>query len=320
MDHTRLEAGFALKPWIDTKTGDYDKRSTDEFLKALSVCAVDIVNKAMKDGPTAAEDLFSPEKLDLKLSKDLLYRNISGMSLKDIKKLLDDVVRETPSGKMLRLKALLAGVKDVRALRRNAGIRKLLNEIPVENDKVRRLLCEIEKKQSLILAKSFPSADPDKLWDFTIYPKAIAVTRRAAVSGFDAVFWSTLAHDTFHAYHYALFVQSGKAAKWNGAESRVVKESMGVTFEYNYILDAEKKGTITAGDSEALRREMLDEWLGNDVSGWVYSGALGIVYKTVPDHSFTKMDRLIEYSLEDWERPANAIKAGYYSAKMNLPL
>lgn len=324
MNSIGLKIGAPLDRWIDPKTGKYDKNTADEFLKALAVCAVDIVNEFSEGGAVFQNKYFSPEALDLKLSNELPCRKSAGMPLADIKKLLDEIIAETPDDRLLQLKEMLAGTKDVRALRRNLEIRRILNEIPLESEKLCKLFFEIDKKQSLILAKSFPSAAPDKLWDFTLYPRAIAVSRRTAASSFGATFWATLAHDTFHAYHYSAFVERGIASQWNSktfpSESRIVKESIGVTFEDGFVTGCKERGIFTAKEADVYRREMLTEWLSNDVNDWVYSGALGIVENTMPDSRFAQINCLVEYSLKDWLLPATAIKAGYYAAKVRHSL
>ncbi|MBO4862417.1 MAG: hypothetical protein J5535_05930 [Firmicutes bacterium] len=319
-NYTVSNIGFPVGQWIDTSTGEYDKYHVRELLRDLYGCAEDILRMTLRfEEPVFINNGLFPEKLNIKLSEDILYES-SGVSLKDIRKMLNDIIKDIPDKRLVVLKEMLDKINGIKELEVGFEIRRYINDIHPENEKVRKLLGQIENKQSLVLGKFIPSKGTDKLGNIILYPKAIAISKRTKASSFDTVFWTTFAHEIFHAYHYGAFVQNGKADRWNdslnGTESKMVKESLAAAFESKFVFQCESDGSIPHDLSKGLRRELEYEWIDNDLLDWPYSGALGIIREELPAFDFPLFTKLIECSLEDWELPAEAIMAGYYTLKV----
>ena len=320
-NYTVPNIGFPLDQWIDANTGEYDKYSVRELLRSLSDCVKDILRMTLRfENPVFINNGLFPEKLNIKLSEDILYES-TGVSLKDIRKLLDDIIKDIPDKRLIVLKEMLDRIKSARELVSNAEITGLINKIEPEDEKVRKLISLIINKQFLLLGKFIPSKDLRKLGNIILYPRAIAISKRTKASSFDTVFWATFAHEIFHAYHYGAFAQNVKTDRWNDSlyrsESKIVKESLADAFESKFVLQCESEGIISHGLSKRLRSEMEYEWLENDVLDWPYSGAWGIIEDTLPVFDFPLFTMLIKCSLEGWALPVEAIMAGYYTAKVN---
>ena len=319
-NYTVSNIAFPVGQWIDTSTGEYDKYSVRELLRDLSDCVEDILRMTLGfEKPVFINNGLFPEKLNIKLSEEILYDSY-GASLKDIRKMLDDIIKDIPDKRLIVLKEMLDKIKGIKEFEINSEIRRYINEIHPENEKVRKLLGQIENKQSLVLGRFYHSKDTNKLGNIILYPRAIAISKRTKASSFDTVFWATFAHEIFHAYHYGAFVQNGKPDRWNDSlnrsESKIVKESLAAAFESKFVLQCESDGIIPRDLSKGLRREFEYEWLDNDVLDWPYSGAWGIIREELPAFDFPLFTKLIECSLEGWELPAEAIMAGYYTVKV----
>ena len=319
-NYTVSNIGFPVGQWIDTSTGKYDKYSVRELLGNLSDCVEDILRMTLRfEEPVFINNGLFPEKLNIKLSEDILYESY-GASLKDIRKMLDDIIKDIPDKRLIILKEMLDKINGIKELEVGSEIRRYINDIHPENEKVRKLLGQIENKQSLVLGRFYPSKDTNKLGNIILYPRAIAISKRTKASSFDTVFWATFAHEIFHAYHYGAFVQIGKTDRWDDSlyrsECKIVKESLAAAFESKFVFQCESDGIIPCDLSKGLRREFEYEWLDNDVLDWPYSGALGIIREELPAFDFPLFTKLIECSLEDWELPAEAIMAGYYTVKV----
>ena len=311
MNYTPFEIGCNVSPWIDIETGEFG-RETTEFQQDLAGYAEDIIIKALDSPLVFVRGQLRPEVLNVKLSKSVFYEKTP--SLKEVKKLLDDVIKDVPDKRLIVLKDMLSNIKGVKELRMNKEITRIIKEIGSDDARVRELLEKIERdRRALVLGKFEASDIPGQIGMITIYTKAIAISRRTEVSSFDTVFWATFAHEVFHAYHYSAFVQNGNADRWSDKsdESKIVKESLAAAFENGFLTACDLP------DAKNLRRELAYEWLDSDLLDWPYSGALGIVNETMPDYEFKSVRRLIEHSLEGWKLPAEAIKAGYYKAKVH---
>ena len=84
-NYTVSNIGFPLDQWIDANTGEYDKYSVRELLRSLSDCVEDILRMTLRfENPVFINNGLFPEKLNIKLSEDILYES-TGVSLKDIR-------------------------------------------------------------------------------------------------------------------------------------------------------------------------------------------------------------------------------------------
>ncbi len=115
-----------------------------------------------------------------------------------------------------------------------------------------------------------------------LYPRAMARSKIVRESSFEAVFNSTLIHETFHAYHYALYECNkwnrwiGKHSVWSGTSKNreIVIESLAAFFEYCWcgVMDASEP-SYGFGRCAARLRE---DWCEYKIKEWPYSGAKGL--------------------------------------------
>ena len=170
---------------------------------------------------------------------------------------------------------------------------------------------EKEEKHSFILLGEFKaSRKENSIGTIYLYTKAIASRAQRKVTDFETVFWATLAHEVFHAFHFCQMKQAGKEARWQSfkkADRELVKESLAAYFEYLFL---DKQ------DARDPYRELLrDAWECRDVEGWPYSGALGILKS---QHSKDLFELLFEMSFSDWKTAADIIRTGYYMSNHEI--
>ena len=171
-----------------------------------------------------------------------------------------------------------------------------------------------------VLGTFTPSKDQSRIGTITIYPKAIARSSGASVTDFATVFWSTLAHETFHAMHYDMFRRSDKTSLWDGkalnADRKTVVERLAREYEGLFLGFADTyklDNTLTS----ALIHHQIDSDARHDLMDWPYAGASAIesseMLQLLGGGSFV---RLVDMSLKDWRMAADHIKAAYYMAKV----
>ena len=136
-----------------------------------------------------------------------------------------------------------------------------------------------------------------------LYTKAISVFANSKALDFEEVFWPTLAHEMFYAFHYCMLQKKGKADRWssrflNRKDRELVAESLAEFFEQEFAYGGSSFSDL-----------MTDEWERFDIDGWPASGALGILKSKQPYELFKE---LFELSFYDWKTAADIIRTGYY--------
>lgn len=144
-----------------------------------------------------------------------------------------------------------------------------------------------------------------KIGTITLYTKAISEYANGKALGFEAVFWPTLAHEVFYAFHYHMFQKTDKAARWrsgirNKKDRELVVNSLAEYFEYEFAISTQSVG---------IEKLMTDKWKNFDIDGWPASGALGILASMDSDELFKDLFGLSFY---DWKTAADIIRTGYY--------
>lgn len=264
MIYNEYELGFSLDPWLDTKTGDFDKRSVGSIKRVLKAriraCIVELCAVIWEDGE---HDTDWYQETDM----SLVGLNFSG------------------SIKMMQTKTLSG-----------------------------------EPCRYPVLGTFTPSKDESRIGTITIYPKAIARSSGASAADFATVFWSTLAHETFHAMHYDMFRRSDKTSLWDSkalnADRKIVVESLAREYEGLFLGFADTyklDNTLTS----ALIHHQIESDARHDLMDWPYAGASAIesddMLQLLGGSSFV---RLVDMSLKDWHMAADHIKAAYYMAKV----
>ena len=159
--------------------------------------------------------------------------------------------------------------------------------------------------QYVMLGEFRPSSTLNKIGVIWLYPRAMASSKYREISDFETVFWATLAHEVFHAFHYNHLKLAGKADRWWSGRKKdreLVLESLATYLEYSFL-------DLLLHDPHDVQRYKEDEWRYWDVEGWYYSGALGILKSQSPGKLFNS---LFEMSFSDWKTAADTIRTGYY--------
>ncbi len=183
---------------------------------------------------------------------------------------------------------------------------------------------DLMEVESLILGEFRPSLRAEnKIGSICLYPGAMAEFSRKEGICFDVVFWSTLAHESYHALHYSLFKKGGRCQRWGkricGKNGEIVKESLASAFEYVFLLN-HAGDCLDWNEAKKLMNVLADNWRSYDVDDWSYSGALGIsgVGLTSVQPPGDICDMLLDRSLYDWKTCADIIKTGYYVASPEI--
>ena len=158
---------------------------------------------------------------------------------------------------------------------------------------------------SVVLGEFRASKSKRTIGTIILYPKAMDCCVYKSASDFETVFWVTLAHEVFHAFHYDQLKRSGKADRWNSPKKSgrvLVTESLAEYFKFTWLA----KSYLA---NAKLLRYLESEWGRYDIDGSSNSGALAIWKSGYPGDLF---ERLFETSLYDWKTAADAIRTGYY--------
>ena len=274
-----------LSKWIDVVTGDVlrnlNPQDGKELLKEVHRHGV---AQLLGMGPLHASDpyvLLSATGLSIKLSEKIIYRTVKvypGISAKPYREIFDDW--EEPG--------------DFPEEKYPGNTR----EMPIEH-------------QYAVLGEFRPSSTLNKIGIIWLYPRAMASSKYRKVADFETVFWATLAHEAFHAFHYYHLKLEGKADRWLSGRKKdreLVLESLAAYFEYSfldYMLD----------DPHWVQKYKEDEWSCWDIDGWYYSGALGILNSRKSARLFAS---LFEMSFNDWKTAADVIRTGYYMSNEEI--
>lgn len=274
-----------LSKWIDVVTGDVLRnlslRDGKELLEGVHrLGAAQLPGK----GQLHASDpyaLLSAQGLSIKLSEKIKYRTAKvypGISANSFREIHDDWEEpiDSPEEKY---------PKDTR-------------EMPVEY-------------RYVVLGEFHPSPMPNKIGIIWLYPRAMASSKYKKVSDFETVFWATLAHEVFHAFHYYHLKMDGKADRWWSGRKKdreLVLESLAAYFEYSFLV-------FILDDPHWVQKYKEDEWQCLDVDGWYYSGALGILNSRCSEDLFRS---LFEMSFSDWKTAADTIRTGYYMSNKEI--
>ena len=267
-----------LSTWIDTFSGDIlnNLRHPDEMalLRAVHCQGVESLLGRILLQNLNPRALLSAPGLRIKLSEEVLYRATKvspGVSENFFREHLDDW---------------------------NEG-----NDFPKERHSLNSRELPIEYRY-VVLGEFRPSTSSNKIGTIWLYPKAMASCKFRKISDFETVFWTTLAHEVFHVFHYCQLKLVGKADRWWSGRKKdreLVMETLAAYFEYSFL--------HLGPSSYQLCKYKEDEWKGLDVDGWYYSGALGIHSSYNSERLFTT---LYDMSFHDWKTAADIIRTGYY--------
>ena len=294
---TRHEIGFSLDHWIDTKTGMFratgpeHKYAVKELAKRLQDCVRHVFywsDKSLWD-----EHCFDYEVPPI---------DVSGVDIK----FSDEVVVEE--------KEVRSGIGNT-----DLGINRCIDRYLDSGEPVEILSRDepITIKQRTLGKFRAASGNADKIGTITLYNKAIAEFCGEEGIDYTIVFWGTLAHESFHAFHYNLFRNHGKTYRWNHGSIEkyrgIVKESLAAAFEFIFLIKHQGDCLDNAG-MRMMKDHLENTWRKYDVEDWPYSGALSICgaelakIATIPD----LMNMLCQISVYDWKTAADIIKTGYY--------
>lgn len=266
-----------LSEWIDTTTGDVLKnmRHPDEMVLLEEVYrkgVEDLLGTELLYHPNPRALLFE-RGLHIKLSEEINYcttKVYPGVSPERLPEKLDD----------------WGGTSDFPKEKHSTNTR----EMPIEY-------------RYVMLGEFRPSTVTNRIGTIWLYPKAMASCEYRTNSDFETVFWATLAHELFHAFHYYHLKLDGKVKRWSSGRKKdreLVMESLAAFFEYSFL--------FYMPNGYRVKNYIENKWASLDVDGWPYSGALGI------EHS--RNDRLFatlfEMSFRDWKTAADIIRTGYY--------
>ena len=296
---TGHEIGFSLDHWIDTKTGMFratgpeHKYAVKELAKRLQDCVRHVFYLSDKS-------LWDEHCFDYELPPI----DVSGVDIK----FSDEVVVEE--------KEVRSGIGNT-----DLGINRCIDRYLDLGEPVEILSRDepITIKQRTLGKFRAASGNADKIGTITLYNKAIAEFCGEEGIDYTIAFWGTLAHESFHAFHYYMFRNHGKAYRWNHESTekyrRIVKESLAAAFEIIFLINYQGDCLDYAWVC-TMKDHLENTWRKYDVEDWPYSGALSICgaglakITTIPD----LMDKLCQISVYDWKTAADIIKAGYYLA------
>ncbi len=293
-NYTEHEIGFSLDHWIDTKTGMFRvtgskyKDAVGELAERLQDCVRHVFYLSDKS-------LWDEHCFDYELPPI----DVSGVDIK----FSDEVV--------VKEKEVRPGIGST-----DLGINRCINRYLDSGDPVEIFSRDepITIKQRILGEFRAASVNSDKIGTITMYNKAIAEFCCEEGIDYETVFWGTLAHESFHAFHYNLFRNHGKAYRWNHRSSEknrgIVKESLAAAFELIFLIKHQRDYLDYAG-AHAMMDHLENTWRKYDVEDWPYSGALGIVKSLEPVELLCKLH---EVSIYDWKTAADIIKTGYYLA------
>ena len=298
LNYTGCEIGFPLDKWIDTKTGAFHnawqtyEKDTHELAAELNI------------GVEYVFDISAPNWFDAYWkSPDPLFNDVSVVDIKFSDERKKSVRRVHPG---------VSAPGDIRWMRGCRDCRP--GDYPDELSRDKSV-----KTEFLVLGEFSPSQSkkPGRIGIIKLYNKNIAEFCRNNKLDYTTVFWSTLAHESFHAFHYSMFKSAGRQDRWDKAGDRkdrdIIKESLAATVEYIFLINHEGDG-IDHLYGRDMRKHLEDSWRRFDVEDYPYSGALGIgglgltKIAAPPD----MMIRLLDMSLCDWRSAAEIIKTGYY--------
>ena len=100
----------------------------------------------------------------------------------------------------------------------------------------------------LVLGEFYPSRSkkPGRFGTIKLYNKNISDFCGNNSLDYTTVFWSTLAHEAFHAFHYSMFKNADRQDRWDKAGAKkdrdIVKESLAATIEYIFLINQEGEG------------------------------------------------------------------------------
>lgn len=265
---------FDLSQWIDTATGDviirqsdYSQWGSSEEVYFLSL----LLNKLLKGHDPNI--LINDPWLRIELSEEIINKSA--------------VVYPGINPKILRTQPSCCAETD--------GYHG--DDLPVDT-RERQM-----KNEYTLFGNFLASMGRSKRGKIILYTKAISAYANSKVLDFEEVFWPTLAHEVFYAFHYYTLQNKGKADRWssrflNRKDRELVLESLAEFFEHEFAY----------GDSSILD-PMTDEWERFDIVGWPASGALGILKSKKPHELFKELFNLTFY---DWKTAADIIRTGYY--------
>lgn len=292
---TGHEIGFSLDHWIDTKTGMFratgpeHKYAVRELAKRLQDCVRHVFYFSDKS-------LWDEHCFDYELQPI----DVSGVDIKFSDKV---VIKE---------KKVRPGIGNT-----DVGINRCIDRYLDSGEAVGILSRDepITIKQRTLGEFRAASSNADKIGTITLYNKAIAEFCGEEGIDYTIAFWGTLAHESFHAFHYNLFRNHGKTYRWNhgSIKSGIVIESLAAAFEFIFLINHQGDCLDNAG-VRMMKDHLENTWCKYDVEDWPYSGALSICraglakIATIPD----LMNMLCQISVYDWKTAADIIKTGYY--------
>ena len=296
---TGHEIGFSLDHWIDTKTGMFRatgseyKTATRELVEGLRDCVRHVFYLSDKS-------LWDEHYFDYVLPPI----DVSGVDIK----FSDEVV--------VKEKEVRPGIGNT-----DLGINRCIDRYLDSGDPVEILSRDepITIRQRTLGEFRAASGNSDKIGTIMLYNKAIAEFCSEEGIDYETVFWGTLAHESFHAFHYNMFRNHGKAYRWNHGSIEkyrgIVKESLAAAFELIFLIN-HQGDCLDNAEVRMMKDHLENTWRKYDVEDWPYSGALSIcgagLVKIAPIPDL--MNMLCQISIYDWKTAADIIKTGYYLA------
>ena len=278
---------ISLGQWIDTETGEFHNWLGED---SREDCADYLRQKIWEEFQGLQFNLFGNNKnpIDKPLCDELAVKI----------KFSDKIIRTT---KQVRPGIGVEG-SDIRFREYNYLYPEEKDEIPSREDK--SIVVE-----ELMLGEFRRSSSKKNIIAGTIilYTKAIAVFSDSNHLDYSTVFWSTLMHEAFHAFHFSLLQKIGRQDRWDKKSEKksrdIVKESLAAKFEFNSLCKNGRKSLAGI----AMLDHLNNTWRKYDIEDWPYSGAIGIEEEEL-------LCRLIKLSLYDWKTAADIIRTGYYLA------
>ncbi len=269
-----MNTGFDLSRWIDPATGDVIIRQSDysQWGSSEEVYSLSRLLDELLEGDNSTILMNNPG-LHIELSEEIITK--SALVYPGINA---EIMRARPSD-----------------WAETDGYR---NE-DCHNDTRERQM----KNEYTLFGKFLAPRGRSKSGTIILYTKAISAYANSKALDFEEVFWPTLAHEVFYAFHYYMLHNKGKADRWssrfsNRKNRELVIESLAEFFEHEF-----------AYGGSSISGTMTDEWERFDIDGWPASGALGILKSKQPKYLFEELFNLTFY---DWKTAADIIRTGYY--------